>query len=133
MSSATTDSMSFLRTRSRLVRGSVGWIHLGANFGAAVGGAPMLQASSAELQRLALDAMTRAGEVADRLRPVGEPPGGEVRHVHDGGGPYISLIGANGLFHHPQDRWPDAVDVDRLARYATAFIDIAGQLANAGA
>lgn len=123
----------FLRTRSRLVRGSVGWIHLGANFGAAVGGAPMLQASSAELQRLALDAMTRAGEVADRLRPVGEPPGGEVRHVHDGGGPYISLIGANGLFHHPQDRWPDAVDVDRLARYATAFIDIAGQLANAGA
>lgn len=123
----------FLRTRSRLVRGSVGWIHLGANFGAAVGGAPLLQASSADLQRLALDAMTRAGEVPDRLRPVGEPPAGEVRHVHDGNGPYISLIGANGLFHHPRDRWPDAVDVDRLARYARAFIDIAGRLANADA
>ena len=39
----------------------------------------------------------------------------------------------DGLFHHPRDRWPDAVDIDRLARYARAFIDIAGRLANAGA
>ena len=123
----------FLRTRSRLVRGSVGWIHLGANFGAAVGSAPMLQASSAALQRLAFDAMTRAGEIPDRLRPLGEPPDGEARHIHDGNGPYISLIGANGLFHHPRDRWPDAVDVERLTRHARAFIDITGQLANTGA
>jgi len=32
--------------------------------------------------------------------------------------------------HHPRDRWPDAVDVDRIARYARAFTDIGLQLAN---
>ena len=120
----------FLRTRSRLVRTAAAWIHLGANFGAAIGGAPLLQASAAELQRLALDALQRAGEAPDRRRPAGETPAGEVRRIHERGGTYLSIVGANGLFHHPQDRWPDAIDTDRLARYARAFTDIGLRLAN---
>ena len=55
-------------------------------------------------------------------------PGGEARAIHDGGGRYISLLGANGLFHHPHDRWPGAVDVDRVARFAEAFVQIARRL-----
>ena len=120
----------FLRTRSRLVRSAHAWIHLGANFGAAVGGAPLLQASSPELQDGATDALGRSGEAPARRRPVGEPPGGEARHIHAGGGTYLSIVGDNGLFHHPWDRWPDAVDVDRIARYATAFTQVGLQLAN---
>ncbi len=119
----------FLRTRSRLVR-SAAWIHLGANFGAAVGGDPLLQASTPELQDRATEALRRAGEAPVRRRTAGEPPAGEARHVHDGGGTYLSIVGANGLFHHPRDRWPDAVDVDRIARYARAFTDVGLQLAN---
>ena len=121
----------FLRTRSRLVRGAAAWIHLGANFGAAVGGAPLLQASSLELQDRATDALERAGEAPARRRPVGETAAGEARHIHDGGGTYLSIVGDNGLFHHPWDRWPDAVDADRIARYARAFTEVGLQLANA--
>ena len=120
----------FLRTRSRLVRGAHAWIHLGANFGAAVGGAPVLQASSPELQDRATEALGRTGEAPARRRPVGEPPAGEARHIHAGGGTYLSVVGDNGLFHHPWDRWPDAVDVDRIARYATAFTEVGLRLAN---
>ena len=47
-----------------------------------------------------------------------------------GGGTYLSIVGADRLFHHPRDRWPDAVDVDRIARYARAFTDLGLQLAN---
>ncbi len=121
----------FLRTRSRLVRGAAAWIHLGANFGAAVGGDPLLQASTPALQERALAALGRAGEPPARRRPAGEAPAGEARHIHAGGGTYLSIIGDNGLFHHPGDRWPDAVDLDRVARYARAFTDIGLQLANA--
>jgi hypothetical protein len=121
----------FLRTRSRLVRSAAAWIHLGANFGAAVGGAPLLQASTVQLQDRALEALRQFGAAPARRRPAGEPPGGEALHIHAGGGTYLSVIGANGLFHHPRDRWPDAVDVDRIARYARAFTDIGLQLANA--
>ncbi|MCY4637156.1 MAG: hypothetical protein OXG04_22120 [Acidobacteria bacterium] len=121
----------FLRTRSRLVRSAAAWIHLGANFGAAVGGEPLLQASTAELQSRAQDALRQVGGGPARRRPAGEEPNGEARHIHAGGGTYLSVIGANGLFHHPADRWPDAVDVDRIARYARAFTDVGLQLANA--
>lgn len=120
----------FLRTRSRLVRGAAAWIHLGANFGAAVGGDPLLQASNRELQDRAVEALGRAGEAPPRRRPAGEAPAGEARHVHDGGGTYLSIVGGNGLFHHPRDRWPDAVDVDRITRYARAFTEVGLQLAN---
>ena len=120
----------FLRTRSRLVRGAAAWIHLGANFGAAVGGDPLLQASNLEMQDRAAEALGRAGEAAPRRRPAGEAPAGEARHIHDGGGTYLSIVGGNGLFHHPRDRWPDAVDVDRIARYARAFTEVGLRLAN---
>lgn len=120
----------FLRTRSRLVRSAAAWIHLGANFGAAVGGDPLLQASGPELQNRAVQALGHAGEPPARRHPIGEPPSGEARHIHAGGGTYLSIIGDNGLFHHPRDRWPDAVDVDRIARYARAFTEVGLQLAN---
>ena len=120
----------FIRTRTRLLTSAVAWIHLGANFGAAIGGRPRLQASSVELQRLALDALGAAGAPPDRLHPVGERPAGEAHNIHDRGGRYLSILGANGLFHHPQDRWPAAVNVDLIARYACAFSEIGVTLAN---
>lgn len=120
----------FLRTRTRLLTSAVAWIHLGANFGAAIGGRPRLQASSVELQRLALDALGAAGATPERLHPVGERPAGEAHNIHDRGGRYLSILGGNGLFHHQQDRWPAAVNVDLIARHARAFAEIGVTLAD---
>jgi len=120
----------FIRTRSRLLTSAIAWIHLGANFGAAVGGDPLIQASSDDLEQLSTSEFTTAGVRPPRQRPVGNEPAGEARAVFEGGGQYISILGSNGLFHHPQDRWPTAVDVAEVVRYAKAFTEITIKLAN---
>jgi len=120
----------FIRTRSRLLSSAIAWVHLGANFGAAVGGDPLLQTSSSDLQQLATDELTVAGVRMPRRRPVGDEPAGEAHAVFQGNGNYISILGSNGLFHHPHDRWPVAVDIDEIVRYARAFTAIATKIAN---
>ena len=47
-------------------------------------------------------------------------PSGETRDIHRAGGRYLTLVGTNTLFHLPQDRWPDAVDVAAIVRIAAA-------------
>ncbi len=121
----------YLRTRTSLVKKAVAWIHLGANFGAAVGSHPVLQVSDDEMQTLALEVMAAAGRRPATVRPVGIRPYGEALHIHDGGGRYISLLGWNGLFHHPHDRWPVAVDLDAVVQFANAFVEIGIRLTRA--
>jgi hypothetical protein len=55
----------------------------------------------------------------------GSAPYGEAGNVHRGGGRYISLLGRNALFHDPADRWPEVVDIAAIARYASAFSQVA--------
>jgi len=31
------------------------------------------------------------------------------------------MLGDNGLFHHPEDRWPDCVNLDKAVRLTEAF------------
>ncbi len=119
---------AYLESRQALIQRAVAWIHLGANFGAAVGGAPWFQSSDEEYRQLGLTAMSRYDRQPDRETLPGDRPAGEARNIFDGGGRYFSLLGGNGLFHHPDDRWPDAVDVAAVAAFARAFTDIAVEL-----
>ena len=119
---------AYLESRQALIQRAVAWFHLGANFGAAVGGAPRFQSSDEEYRQLGLTAMSRYDRQPDREILPGDRPGGEARSIFDGGGRYFSLLGGNGLFHHPDDRWPDAVDVAAVAAFARAFTDIAVEL-----
>jgi hypothetical protein len=121
----------YLAERKGLVGRAAAWIHLGANFGAAVGSKPVLQVSDQKLHRLALEAIDAAGMRPLNVRPVGTPPKGEARNIHEAGGRYISLVGSNGLFHHPQDRWPSAVDLDAVMQFTDAFARIAKELVRA--
>lgn len=105
------------------------WMHLGANLGAAAG--PLrLQAADESLRRLgraALDAqrVAIAGEAPPGVRPVGE-----AQNVFDAGGRYVSLIGGNELFHHPDDRWPANVDLAAVTAIASATVAIVRALAD---
>ncbi len=106
------------------------WVHLGANF-AAAGGTVRYQASEPALMRLGLEAIAAAGVAEPEVTPAGTRPYGEARNVFDGGGRYVSLLGTNPLFHHPDDRWPEAVDMDRAERLVGAMLDVIARLARA--
>lgn len=119
---------SFLADNPGLGAGAHAWIHLGANF-ATRGGGTRLQASEEALLALAREAMGDAECPPDHVTPLGERPGGEARNIYDQGGRYVSYVGTNPWFHHPDDRWPTTVDVDKTARLATAMLAVADRLA----
>jgi hypothetical protein len=118
---------AFLDARRDLVK-SAAWIHLGANIGAA-GGVPRLQASDDRIEAQASEALDRAGAAVRQRVPRGTRPGGEARNIHDGGGRYVSMLGSGPFFHNLADRWPAAVDVAAVSRFARAFADLAVTLA----
>ena len=105
------------------------WLHLGANF-AAAGGQLRLQASP-DCMPLALEAFVAEGALPDSSLPAGAQPGGEAANIHAAGGRYVSLIGAQRWFHHPQDRWPHAVDIERTERICRGLLRLAQNLAGA--
>ena len=82
-----------------------------------------------EIGALAVAAMATAGTRVDQRVPLGTTPGGEARNIHVGGGRYVSLLGSSPFFHSRDDRWPAAVDIPALARFARAFSDLAVTLA----
>jgi hypothetical protein len=136
--------------RPGIVSHSIGWIHLGANIGAAIaaGSAAQgleqtsdrrnatpviaqgttIQASDDEYEALLAGVMNAAELRIGRRNPRGTIPGGEAEVVHRGGGRYVSVIGSNALFHNPADRGPDVVNVGQIARFATAFARVAEKL-----
>ena len=121
----------FLARRASIGKQAFAWMLFGANIGAAHGAQRMsrLQASDDELERLADEAMTRAGTKVDGKLPRGAVPNGEVRNIHERGGRYLSLGGTNPYFHNPGDRWPLTVDIKAVERYSKAFADLITVLA----
>jgi hypothetical protein len=118
----------FLEQRRNLVKGAAAWIHLGANIGAR-GGIPRLQASDDHIEKVVADALARAGSDVKQRVPRGTRPGGEARNIHDGGGRYVSLLGSSPFFHHIDDRWPAAIDLDAVVRFTEGISNLALRLA----
>jgi hypothetical protein len=138
---------AFVGRRPGIVPTSVGWMHLGANIGAAilpartvqatdnsperrhatpvVGSGNTIQASDDEFEAVLSRAMTSENLGIARRNPRGTVPGGEAEVVHRGGGRYLSVIGSNALFHNPADRGANAVDLDMIARFTKAFATVA--------
>jgi len=122
---------AFIERRPGLVPAAKAWLHLGANIGAAQGPGNNLQASDGELESMMAGAMTKAGLRIDQRHPRGAMPRGEAENVHRGGGRYISIIGNNDLFHNANDRGADAVDLDVIERFTSAFTMVTTSLASA--
>ena len=104
------------------------WIHLGANF-ACVDSEVRLQTSAAHLRDTALAAMSEEGITPATETPPGTRPGGEARDIFDRGDAYISYLGSNAWFHHPDDRWPNTIDLHTATQLTKAMITIANGLA----
>ncbi len=120
----------YLEKNKDLIRGAMLWIHLGANFAACETPAVRLQYCNEELRAMTLGEADREDLVPARETPFGQRPVGEARNIFDGGGKYISILGGNGLFHHAEDVWPEAVDVSTTARWTRVFTRLAQRLVN---
>ncbi len=99
------------------------WIHYGANIGA-TGSKLQLQSAHDDLRALAVTHLTAAGQKPALLAEKTTIPTGETKDIHKAGGRYLTLVGpvsTSPLFHLPQDRWPDAVDVPAIARIAAGM------------
>jgi hypothetical protein len=119
---------AYLDTRPDLIRRACQWIHFGANIGS-----PrqpnLVLASDDAVERWAVGLMAKEGLTASATAGRGQLPRGEAGALHRGGGRYVAVVCGTEVFHHAADRWPDAVDVPLLARYARAFANGALQLA----
>jgi hypothetical protein len=121
---------AFVDKRSGIVATSAGWMHFGANIGAAQDPGNIIQASNDQFEKVLADAMIVAGLGITRRNPRGTIPGGEAEVVHRGGGRYVSVIGRNALFHNPADRGPQAIDPDTIARFTDVFVHVARSTAS---
>jgi hypothetical protein len=122
---------AFIERRPGVVKRAVGWLHLGANIGAASEPANTLQAADDQLDAAMTRAMTDAGLTVTRRTPRGTVPGGEAEAVFHGGGRFVSVIGGNGRFHNLDDRGPEAIDASAIAKFSVAFTAFVRTMANA--
>lgn len=121
-----------------LAKGARAWIHLGANFAAAdcdhAGtrlAAGVRYQASPDLFALGLETLESFGISPATIVPTDVRPGGEAQNVFDAGGSYLSLLGRNPWFHHPDDRWPETIDLEKTETICRAVIHIARNLADA--
>jgi len=115
----------FLANNPTLVKQAHIWLHLGANFAAKFGSQVRLQFSD-EASVASLEPwLKHNGLTPSAVTPIGQRPLGEARNVYDGQGRFISILGGNGLFHHPADRWPQAVDLTVTTQWVKAFTQLA--------
>ena len=121
----------YLRRSGTLAGDASVWLHFGANIGAAGGRPAALTCSDPAFE----DAVARAFAAAPDLYRVNRVPPDQVRGeaatIREGGGRFISFIGQNAWFHNTGDRWPDAVDVAAVARFAKASAALAVALSSA--
>ncbi len=119
---------AYIKSRPDLMNRAYAWIHFGANIGA-----PrqpnLIYASDSGLEQWAVAVMEKEGLTVDGKAARGSTPRAEAGAVHRGGGRYIALVCGSEVFHNTADRWPEAVDVAILARYAKAFANGALELA----
>ena len=119
---------AYIAERSDLVKRAVGWMHFGANIGAASETGNTIQASDDRNEAVIAREMEQLALPITRRAPRGTVPGGEAEAVHRGGGHYVSVIGRNALFHNPDDRGAGAVDVAAVARFIDVFTSVARTL-----
>jgi hypothetical protein len=119
---------AYLASRPDLAKRAHAWIHLGANIGAPQQ-PNQVHVSDPSLEGWITAALQKEGLSIDHKAEAGSVPRGEAGTIHRGGARYVALVCGTEVFHNTADRWPDAVDVTMVARYARSFATGALELA----
>jgi len=118
---------AYLDRNGTLARDAAAWVHFGANIGTSTGDVG-LNASDAALAGAVRTALTPYHLEGIRQSTTAQVAG-EAATISRAGGRYVSFIGQNSWFHNPRDLWPDAVNVQTVARFARATADLVVALA----
>jgi hypothetical protein len=106
------------------------WIFFGSGIG--VPRQPnLVHASDDTLEQWIVASLGKEGLAVNARVPHDSQARAEVGPVQQGGGKFVTLACDSDVYHSPADRWPAAVDVALLARYAGAFANGVLQLAGA--
>lgn len=120
----------YIKRRPDLIKRAHAWIFFGSDIGA-----PrqpnLIHASDDVLERWAVAVIEKEGLTVNAKARRDSAARGETGVVQHGGGRFVTLACDSEFFHNPADRWPEAVDVSSLTRYARAFangvLDLARQ------
>jgi Peptidase family M28 len=119
---------AYIQQRGDLVQRAFAWFLFGSDIGA-----PrqpnLIHASDNALEKWIVQALEREGLAVDAKARHETPARGEAGPVQRGGGRFVTVACSSETFHNVADRWPEAVDVAILARYAKAVARGALELA----
>jgi hypothetical protein len=122
---------AYLKSRADLIKRARAWIFFGSSIGE-----PrqpnLIHASDDALEQWTVAAMEKEGLTVNGKAPHGSTARGETGAVQQGGGRFVTLACGTDFYHNVADRWPEAVDIANLARYARAFANGALELAQQG-
>ena len=123
---------AYLTSRKDLIRRAHAWFFFGSDLGS-----PrqpnLIHASDPALEQWATAAMEKEGLSLNAKAPRNSNARGEAGIIQRGGGRFVTVVCGSDIYHHVADRWPEAVDVRLLARYARAFANGILELADSPA
>jgi hypothetical protein len=119
---------AYLKGRPDLIRRARPWLFFGSSIGEPRQ-ANLVQASDNALEQWIVAAMKKGGLAVNGRAPHGSRARGEMGAVQLGGGSFVTVACDTDFYHNVGDRWPEAVDIANLARYARAFANGALELA----
>jgi hypothetical protein len=119
----------YLNRRPNQIKRAHAWIFFGSDIGAPQQ-PNLIHASDDRLEQWAIAALVRQGLTVDATTPHDGEARGEAAAIQREGGRFFTIACESRVFHNVGDRWPEAIDVAQLGRYARALADGALQLAH---
>jgi hypothetical protein len=111
---------AYLENRQDLIKRAHAWVFLGSSIGEPHQ-VNRIHASDDALEQWIAAALSKGGLTVDGTAPRESIARGEAGVVQQRGGRFVTLVCDSDVYHNAADRWPEAVDVALLARYANAL------------
>lgn len=111
---------AYLNNRRGLITRAHAWLFLGSSIGEPHQ-VNRIHASDDALEQWIVAALAKEGVTVDGKAPRESMARGEAGVVQQGRGRFVTLACESDVYHNVADRWPEALDVALLARYARAL------------